>query len=418
MSKIKRIYGEEILDSRGNPTVQATVVLSDGIVSKSSVPAGASKGLYEAYELRDQDLKRYQGLGVLNAVNNINDIISQKISGFDVFEQREIDKAMIELDGTQNKSKLGANAILPVSQAVARAAAKSSLLPLSLYLRGLLTNKEFEKKMPTPLFNILEGGKHADRGPDFQEFLIIPATFKKYKEALDIGVAAYQSLRSLLIEKGSSVLNADEGGFAPQVASNVEALNMLKLAIDRTGYKFAYEVFMGLDVAANSFKDKNDYKLKDKSSAFSPDELVEYYKNIFVDYSLIYIEDPFGEDDWESWKKIYQSLGGKTMIVGDDLVTTNPYRLQLALENNAINSLIVKPNQVGTITESLVVIEIARYKKLKIIVSHRSGETSDDFIADFAVAVGADYVKFGAPARERMIKYNRLSEIEKEIQIF
>jgi len=416
MAKIKQVLAEEILDSRGNPTIETTIILSDGVWAKSSVPNGATKGVYEASQLRDGDTKRFGGLGVKNAVLNVQTIIAPKIVGMDCTDQQKIDKLMIELDGTQNKGRLGANAILSVSQAVAKAGAKSSLLPLSVYIRQFLGLNDKPAKIPTPMFNIIEGGKHAQGSINFQEFLLVPASAKTYSESLEIASAVYSSLRTLLRDRNLSTLNADEGGFSPVTSSNIEALNLLKQAIDQSGYKFSLDVFLGVDAAARFFLDGKEYRLLDRPTPYNQDDLVEYYTNIFNEYSLIYIEDPFAEDDWEGWKKIYNALSSKTLIIGDDITTTNPYRLQLALDNNVINGMVIKPNQAGTVTETLAVVEMAKFKNLKIVVSQRSGETMDDFIADFAVGVGADYVKFGAPVHERVLKYNRLTEIEAELK--
>ena len=414
MPKIKNIYAREILDSRGNPTVEATVELSNGVVSASSAPSGSSKGTYEATELRDHDQKRYGGMGVLSAIENVNKI-SAHILGMDAFEQQKIDSAMIELDGTQNKQSLGANAILAVSQAVVKAAAKSSVLPTFLYL-GQFIKGNLVKKIPTPLFNLIEGGAHGGRTLNFQEFLLIPASSKSYQEALLLGTNVYQTLKGILFEKGENILVAEEGGFSPSLQSNQAGLLLLKESIEKSGNSFSLDAFLGLDVAANSFLDEKTYKLIDRAASYNSNDLAEFYQNLLTEFALIYIEDPFAESDWEGWKNLYSSIGNKILIVGDDLVTTNPYRLQMALDNQAVGGIIVKPNQIGTITEAIAVAEIARYKGLKIIVSHRSGETADDFIADFAVGISADYVKLGAPARERTSKYNRLLAIEEELK--
>ncbi len=414
MPKIKKIYAREILDSRGNPTVEAVVELSNGVAGISSVPSGSSKGTYEACELRDHDQKRYSGMGVLGAVENVNKI-SAHILGMDAFEQQKIDSAMIELDGTQNKQNLGANAILAVSQAVAKAAAKSSVLPTFLYLRQFIKN-DVVKKIPTPLFNLIEGGSHGSKTLNFQEFLLIPASSKSYKEALLLGVSVYKTLKDILYDRSENTLVADEGGFSPGLQTNQAGLLLLKESIEKSGGSFSLDAFLGLDVAANFFLDGKIYKLIDRATSYTTDDLVDFYQSLLTEFALIYIEDPFAEDDSEGWKKLHSAIGDKTLIVGDDLITTNPYRLQMALDNETVGGIIVKPNQIGTITEAIAVAEIARYKGLKIIVSHRSGETMDDFIADFAVGIGADYVKFGAPVRERVSKYNRLLEIEEELK--
>lgn len=417
MSTISQVTARMTLDSRGDPAVEAKVVSSDNFSAASSCPSGASKGTYEAVELRDRNPSKYGGLGVDNAIKNVNEIIGPKIVGMDVFDQQGIDRVLMELDGTQNKSGLGANAILSVSQAVAKTGANAQGVPLFSYL-AKFTQNQGQKKMPIPAFNLLEGGKHADNKLDFQEFLVIPASSKTFSEGFDVGVAIYHSLKKVLLERNLSTLNADEGGFAPVLPSNKDALFTVKQAIEQSGYGFSFDAFLGLDVASNSFYDQKLYKLKEKAAPMKPEEMVEYFKSLFSEFSLTYLEDPMSEDDWDGWKKIHGELGSKTLIVGDDLITTNPYRLQLALDNSVCSGIIVKPNQIGTVSEAIAVAEIAKFKQLKVIVSHRSGETIDDFISDFAVGINADYVKFGAPARERVVKYNRLLEIEREITVW
>ena len=415
MAKIKEIRAREVLDSRGNPTIETWVSLSSGITTRSSVPSGISMSTYEAVELRDHDQKRFNGLGVLTAVRNVNEIIGPKLVGMEVSDQQKIDSAMIEMDGTQNKGKLGANSILSISCAVAKLGARSSSLPVFLYLKQFVKSS-VGKKTPIPMFNLLEGGKHASASLNFQEFLLIPASTKTYSESLRIGVETYQSLKQILYEKSESVLSADEGGFSPNLTTNQSGISTLREAIERAGFSYAFDAFIGLDVAANSFLDGKVYKISDRSVAYSSQDLAEFYKLLVTDYSLIYLEDPFSENDWNGWKRVAADLASKTLIVGDDLTATNPYRLQQAIESNVVGGVIIKPNQIGTITEAIAVAEVARYKGIKIIVSHRAGETTDDFIADFAVGIGADYAKFGAPARERTIKYNRLLEIEEELR--
>ena len=414
MARIKEIRAREILDSRGNPTIETWISLQNGIATRSSVPSGISRSVYEAVELRDHDQKRFGGMGVLTAVRNVNEIIGPKLVGMNVLDQQRIDSVMIEMDGTQNKGKLGANSILSISCAVAKLGAESSTLPLFLYFKQFVKS-DAGKKTPIPMFNLLEGGKHASASLNFQEFLLIPASSKTYSESLRIGVETYQSLKQILYEKSESVLSADEGGFSPNLTTNQAGMATLREAIEHAGFAYAYDAFIGLDIAANSFLDGKVYKISDRSAAYDSADLAEFYKMLVTDYSLIYLEDPFSEDDWNGWKKTAADLSSKTLIVGDDLVSTNPYRLQLALENNVIGGIVIKPNQIGTVTEAIAVAEIARVKDLKIIVSHRSGETEDTFIADFAVGIGADYAKFGAPARERTVKYNRLLEIEQEL---
>ena len=414
MAKIKEIRAREVLDSRGNPTIETWISLPSGIVTRSSVPSGTSRSSFEAVELRDQDQTRFKGMGVLTAVHNVNEIIGPKLVGMDVLDQKKIDTAMIDMDGTQNKGKLGANSILSISCAVAKLGARSSSLPVFLYLRQFVKS-DVGKKTPVPMFNLLEGGKHASVSLNFQEFLLIPASSKTYSESLRIGVETYQSLKQILYENRESVLSADEGGFSPNLTTNQSGITTLREAIERAGFSYALDAFIGLDTAANSFLDGKLYKINDRSVPYTTSDLAEFYKMLVTDYSLIYLEDPFSENDWDGWKKIAAELSSKALIVGDDLIATNPYRLQLALDNNVVGGVVIKPNQIGTITETIAVAEIARYKGLKIIVSHRGGETADDFIADFAVGIGADFAKFGAPARERIVKYNRLLEIEQEI---
>ncbi len=416
MAKIEQVIAKEIFDTHGNPTVQTTVWLDDGTVAKSSVPTGIKKGTYEATQLRDGDLNRFFGQGVLKALDAVNNVIAPKIKGIQATEQQNIDRLMIDLDGTQNKLKLGGNSILSVSQAVCKAAAKSSLLPLVLYIRQFIAREKTEHLIPTPMFNVIEGGKHAENTLNYQEFLIIPASSHTLYESLEIGVTIYKKLREYLKDNNQSVLCADEGGFAPSYASNADAFKTLKTVIETTKYSFLRDVFMGVDIAANAFLSNKKYTIKDKNGQLDQDDLIEIYQGLVNDYSLVYFEDPFAEDDWDGWKKMFSKFASKALICGDDVTSTNPYRLQSALSNNVINAIVVKPNQIGTVTEALAVAEIARFKQLKIVVSSRSGETEDNFIVDFAVAIDADYVKFGAPARERVTKYNRLFTIEQDLK--
>ncbi len=418
MAKIKDIKAMEILDSRGNPTIETTVILGDNTIGTASVPSGASVSSYEALELRDHDLNRYHGQGVLKAIENIEKSIKPAIVGMEASKQQEIDRAMIELDGTQNKSRLGGNAMLSVSMAVAKTAAKSAVLPLFLYLRQFVKKEHTLLKIPTPLFNVLNGGKHAGGNVDFQEFLCIPATSKTYSQSIEMGITVYEALKSILVEKGLTILVGDEGGFGPNLASNPDALSLLQLAVNKTQYRFGYDVFFGIDIAANSFYEKGSYHLKDKPMAISSSELISYYQQMLKEHPLLYIEDVFAEDDWDAWTKFASLCPSQTILVGDDLTSTNPYRLQMALDKKAITGIIIKPNQIGTVIEAMAVVEVAKAAGLKVIVSHRSGETNDDFIADFSVAVSADYIKCGAPARgERIAKFNRFFNIERQITV-
>lgn len=417
MAKIKQIRAAEILDSRGNPTVEAVVILSDGATGIASVPSGASVGTYEAVELRDKDPKRFSGKGVLAAIDNIEQVIAPRIIGMDSAKQQEIDRAMIELDGTQNKAKLGANATLSVSMAICKAAAKSSVLPLFLHLRQFVKREGIQLKIPTPLFNLINGGAHATGKLNFQEFIVTPAASKPYAQSLQIGHSIYNSLKKLLVEKGLSLLVGDEGGFSPNLSTNIEAVQMLSQAVDASGLRLGFDVFLGLDVAANYFFKNGSYAIRDKNTPQSTEDMIRFYNEINKTYHFLYLEDPLFEEDWEGWKKLTLEISKDTMVVGDDLTTTNPYRLQAAIAKDAITGIIIKPNQIGTVIEAMAVAEVAREAGLKIIVSHRSGETNDDFIADFAVALSSDYVKFGAPARgERVAKYNRLLHIERQIK--
>jgi len=417
MAKIKQIAAREILNAKGNPAVEATVILNDGTIEIASSPSGASIGTFEAVELKDADANRFSGIGVLKAVSNINNLIEPKLIGIDVNKQQEIDKIMIDLDGTQNKSHLGANATLAVSQAVAKAAAKSSALPLFLYLRQFIKSNESELKIPTPIINLINGGKHAGNNLDFEGFLLIPASSKLYTDALQISVNIYNSLKKTLEAKNLHTLVGDEGGFGPNLSTNEDAFAYITQAIDDLNLRFGFDVFLGLDLSANVFFSEGRYKIKDSSGSLSSSEIINYYENLTKKYHLLYLEDPLSEDDWDGWVNICLRLADQAIIAGDDLTSTNPYRLQMALDKKAITGIVAKPSQIGTVIESLAVIEVARQAGLKIIVSTRGGETTDDFIADFAVATSADYIKFGAPARgENTVKYNRLLQIEEQIK--
>lgn len=412
MSKIKQIVGRQILNSKGIPTVEVTVMLENGIWATSSCPTGTSVSKYEAKELRDSDRSRFVGLGVMSAVNNVNSVIAPKLIGQDPQNQHEIDKIMLDLDGTNDKSKLGVNAILPISMAVAKVAAKELNIPLFQYLRRYLSLDQTQFKIPTTAYNVINGGKHAGNNLDFQEFFVIPASSVPYPKALNMAVTIYQTLKRILHDKNMPTLVGDEGGFAPTLSTNRDALLILSEAINSAGYRQNFEVYLGLDCASNNFFDKNTYKIKDKEEPLSAKDLVEAYTNLNREFSLLYLEDPMSEDDWEGWQMLNSAVTGNTIVVGDDLISTNPVRLQNAIAKKAVGGIIIKPNQIGSVIETLAVVEMARHAGLKIIVSHRSGDTNDDFISDFAVGVGADYVKFGAPSRgERVAKYNRLLEI-------
>lgn len=419
MARVQSVKAREILDSRGNPTVETVIILDDGAAARASVPSGASLGKYEAVELRDNDQKRFGGMGVLKAVENVNTVLGPAILGQNPEDQVEIDKILIASDGTPNKNKLGANAILSISLAVCKAAATSLRMPLYRYINQLAFNINLPltiKKMPTPVFNLINGGKHGAGNLDFQEFHIIPASHKSYQMGLKMGVEIYQTLKRVLTYRNAVHSVGDEGGFAPNLFTNVDALSILTEAIKETPYRLSYDVFLGLDVAASHFKTGRGYQIKDQPAILSSDDLIKYYQDLQETYHLLLLEDPLAEDDWNDWGKLMKVMGEAVMIVGDDLFATNLERLKKGIAEKAANAILIKPNQIGTITETLSVVKAAREAGLKTVVSHRSGETNETFIADFAVGIAADYVKFGAPARgERVAKYNRLSEIENEL---
>ncbi len=417
MSKIQNIFAREILNSKAMPTVETIVVLDNGITASASCPTGTSVGKYEAKEMRDNDPVRFGGLGVLKAIENITKIIAPKLIGGEVDRQHEIDKILIELDGTSNKSRLGTNSILPVSMGVAKAAAKNVNTPLFAYLRRYTSIQSAPFKIPTPAFNIINGGKHAGNNLDFQEFIIIPATSIPFPETINMAVSVYQSLKKTLQGKSSSTLVGDEGGFSPSLSNNRDALVILNEALGEGKYRLNYDVFFGIDASADNFYKDGKYLIKDKESAMDSSDLVTVYEGLNEEFNLLYLEDPLAEDDWDGWEKINAITTKNTLIVGDDLIATNLMRLQKAISKKAVSAIILKPNQIGTVMETIAVAEVARNAGLKLVASHRSGETNDDFIADFAVAIGADYVKFGAPARgERVAKYNRLLEIYSQIR--
>ncbi len=417
MAKISNIFAREILNSKGYPTVEVTVALDNGAIGISSCPTGTSVGKYEAKELRDQDPARFLGFGVIRALDNVINVIRPKLIGQEAENQNTIDKILIELDGTADKSKLGVNSILPVSMSVAKASSITMGTPLFTYIRRLIGLDNNTYKIPTPAFNILNGGKHAGNNLEFQEFLIIPATSMNFPQSLNMASMVYQSLKKTLKEKGVSTLVGEEGGFGPSLSTNRDALIMVNEAIGGSHYRLNYDIFLGIDASANNFFDNNRYQIKDKSGGMTSSELITVYEALNEEFSLLYLEDPLSEDDLDGWGSLNEITSRNTLIIGDDLTATNPARLEMAINKKAIGGIIIKPNQIGTVTETLEVIELARNAGLKLIASHRSGETNDDFIADFAVGVNADYVKFGAPARgERVAKYNRLLEIEKQIK--
>ncbi len=416
MPTIKNIFTNQILDSRGIPTVEATIEIDTGHQFTSSVPAGTSTGKYEAVELRDGNNARYFGMEVSKAIENINTIITPKLIGMNPSKQTEIDKVLIQLDATPNKSKLGANALLPISQAACKAGASIYNLHLFDYIGkkyGLVQNGY---SISVPTFNMINGGKHGAGNLDFQEFLIIPTSTKDYPESIRLAVEIYHSLEQALMQMNAIHSVGIEGGFAPNLFTNKDALEIIIESIRRTDYIFGKDVFLGLDVAASHFYAEGRYKIKDRPKPLTPDEFIDYFKELNGNINLFSLEDGFIEDDWKSWTRVTNEISDNTLIVADDLVATNKERMQRAINDKACTAVLVKPNQIGTVTETVEVIKMAKESKIEVIISHRSGETNDTFIADFAIGMGAGYTKFGAPNRgERTCKYNRMLKIHKLI---
>ncbi len=413
MSVITDVYAREVLDSRGNPTVEVEVYTEAGGFGRAIVPSGASTGAHEAVELRDGNADRYLGKGVTKAVDNVNNVLADELLGLEVFDQTGIDRLMIVLDGTANKGKFGANAILAVSMAVAKAAAYELGMPLYNYLGG--TNA---KTLPVPMMNILNGGEHADNNVDIQEFMVMPVGAKNFKEALRMGTEIFHNLRSVLKAKGMSTSVGDEGGFAPNLSSNEEALATIVEAIEKAGYKPYDDVRLALDVAATELYDAETgiYELKGEGKKFNSDEMIAYYEDLISKYPIISIEDGLAEDDWAGWKTMTDKLSSKIQIVGDDLFVTNTERLERGIKEGTANSILIKLNQIGTITETLDAIELAKRHGYTAVISHRSGESEDSTIADLAVATNAGQIKTGAPSRtDRVAKYNQLLRIEDEL---
>ena len=413
MSVIESVYARVVLVSRGNPTVEVEVVLESGAFGRAIVPSGASTGAFEAVELRDGVKDRYIGKGVENAVKNVNEIIAPELEGMDAFNQPEIDAVMIELDGTKNKGKLGANAILGVSMAVARAAADEVGLPLYQYVGGINA-----KQLPVPMMNIINGGEHADNSVDVQEFMILPVGAKSFKEALRMGAEVFHALKKVLAERNLSCGVGDEGGFAPNLGSNKEALQLIVDAIKVAGYTPGEDVRLGLDVAATEMYDKETklYDLKHEGKKLTAEQMVDLYEEWVNEFPIVTIEDGLDEEDWDGWKILTERLGKRIQLVGDDLFVTNTERLERGIEKGVANSILIKVNQIGTITETLDAIEMAKRAGYTAVISHRSGETEDTTIADLAVAVNAGQIKTGAPSRtDRVAKYNQLLRIEDEI---
>lgn len=412
MSKIKSIYAREILDSRGNPTVEVEVVAENGVLGRASVPSGASTGIHEAVELRDGDKERYSGLGVSKAVDNVNVIISKELIGKSIFNQRELDQTMIDLDGTENKGNLGANAILGVSLAIAKCAANSLNLPLYKYIGGANAHV-----LPTPMMNIINGGAHADNNVDFQEFMIMPVNAPSFKEAIRMGAEVFHALKKVLKSKGLNTAVGDEGGFAPDLASNEEAIQTILEAIKAAGYTPGEDVKLAMDVASSEFYKDGKYTLPgENNKTFTSKELVDFYAELCEKYPIISIEDGLDQDDWEGWHYLTEKLGKKVQLVGDDFFVTNTKRLKKGIEEGVANSILIKVNQIGTLTETLEAIQMAQKANYTAVVSHRSGETEDTTIADIAVATNAGQIKTGSASRtDRIAKYNQLLRIEDEL---
>ena len=412
MTTISEVFARQILDSRGNPTVEVEVVLEDGTVGRAAVPSGASTGAHEALELRDHDSSQFGGAGVLKAVANINDVIAEELQdGVSVLDQAGIDQIMIELDGTPNKSKLGANAMLGVSLACAHAAAEHLDIPLYRYLGGVNA-----RVLPVPMLNILNGGRHAENSTDVQEFMVVPAGARNFANGLRMASEIYQSLKKTLKKKGLNTNVGDEGGFAPSLKSNQEAVEVILEAIGAAGYKAGEEVFLAIDPAASEFYEDGRYNLKREGRSLTSEQMVQFYADWVRQYPIISLEDGLAEDDWEGWAMLTRELGEKIQIVGDDIFVTNPDRLKRGIKEKTANSILIKLNQIGTLTETLQVVQMAHRAGFTTVVSHRSGETEDTTIADLVVATGGGQIKTGAPARgERVAKYNQLLRIEDEL---
>ncbi|WP_281890715.1 phosphopyruvate hydratase [Paenibacillus sp. YYML68] len=411
MTIISNVYAREVLDSRGNPTVEVEVHLESGARGRAIVPSGASTGAHEAVELRDGDKSRYLGKGVLKAVENVNDVIAPEIIGMNALDQLGIDQRMIQLDGTANKGKLGANAILAVSMATARAAAEALDIPLYVYLGGFNA-----KQLPVPMMNIINGGAHADNNVDVQEFMVLPVGVTTFKEAVRCGAEIFHSLKSVLKEKGLNTAVGDEGGFAPNLGSNEEAIQTIITAIERAGYKPGVDVFLGMDVASTEFFKDGKYHLEGEGKSYTSAEWVDFLAAWVDKYPIITIEDGCSEDDWEGWKLLTEKLGSKVQLVGDDLFVTNTERLSQGIEQDIANSILIKVNQIGTLTETFDAIEMAKRAGYTAVISHRSGESEDSTIADIAAATNAGQIKTGAPSRtDRVAKYNQLLRIEDQL---
>ncbi|MBI3619824.1 phosphopyruvate hydratase [Candidatus Roizmanbacteria bacterium] len=419
MGKIKKLYAYEIIDSRGFPTLEGKAILDNGVEVTSAIPAGTSIGKYEALEIRDGEPARFDGMGVTKAASYINDLIAPKLIGASPTKQYEIDYWLIKADGTANKAKLGGNTVLLISQLMVKAAAAEQKMPLFRYINGLyqtlFKTKLDVERIPSPIFNIINGGKHANNSLDFQEFQIIPSSSLSFAKSFEIAVEVFHELKRVLLYRGANVSGGEEGGYAPNFPTNQDALEVITETVNQKNLKFGVDIFLGIDFASSHFYKDERYIVKDKPHPLKVEEYLQFIIELSKNYTILVMEDPLQEDDWENWKKLNQLISKQIYLVGDDLLATNKTRLERAVKDRACSTVLVKPNQIGTISETLEVIDLARKNNFNYIVSHRSGETNDSFIADFAVGVQSDFVKFGATARgERVAKYNRLWQIERE----
>lgn len=418
MAKIKAVGASEILNAKGLPTIEATVALSDGKIGTASCPSGGKIGNYEAVDLRDRNEAKFAGQGVSKAISNITNIIAPALIGKEAEHQQEIDRIMIDLDGTQNKARIGGNAMLAVSMAVAKAAAESSVLPLFLYLRQFVKKDNELLKIPIPIFNLINGRQLENRSSDFHEFLLVPASSKSYLESIQIGEIIRKSLKQLIETKYAKTLNDYEEGYNLDLTTNKETFYLIAQAIANTYVKLGFDAFFGLNSKASIFFRNGKYHIKDSPTALSAKDLIDYYEELSKNIHLLYMEDPLDLDDWDGWTELFRKLSNSTIIAGGDLTATNPFRLQMAIDKKTINAVVIKPSQIGTVIESLAISQVAKEAGLKIIVSHRSNETNDDFLSDFAVAIAADYIKLGSLSRgENIAKYNRLLQIENQLKI-
>ncbi|HEX8965713.1 MAG TPA: enolase C-terminal domain-like protein [Patescibacteria group bacterium] len=418
MAKIKHIAAREVLNGKGDPSVEVTVVLNDNSIGVATSSNGTSVGSYEAFNLYDHDDARFKGMGMLKAIQTIDEIVTPKLVGLEATKQQLIDRTMIDLDGTQNKGRIGANTMLAVSMAVAKAAAASSVLPPYLYLREFLSNSNISAKIPAPIFTLINGGSYGAESVDFQDFLLMPASSSTYDQSLEMGVRAFNAVGDTLKMSNLYTLTTIAGGYGPALTNNIEVLNVIAKALEATTMRLGFDVFLGINANATFFYKGQQYRVKDKDTGQSAKSMTQFYQELIKNYHILYLEDPLAEDDWDGWTNLTATLAQDALIVGSDLTATNPYRLQMAIDKRAVSAITIKPNQIGTVIESLAVVEVAKAAGLRIVVSDRSSETNEDFIADFAVAVGADYVRLGGPSRgEHVAKYNRLSQINSQLTL-